>query len=249
MLIHGSHVADAFAPLMGERVLTDRFTLIRYYRRGFAGSSRHNGILSISGQAADCLGLLRQLDVQRAHLVGHSYGGVIALQLALDAPEAVRSLALLEPALLNVPGGELAGEAIGRTAEMHAAGDKAGAVDAFMQAVCGKGYRVAAENALPGAMDQAIGDADTFYEVELPALQDWTFSKEDAAHITQPVLAVLGANSEAATGWPAFGEGHRLLLEWFPQAKPFVLPRAAHLLQVENPHDMAEGLAAFLASN
>ena len=73
-------------------------------------------------------------------------------------------------------------------------------------------------------------------------------ASEDAAHITQPVLAVLGADSEAATGWPAFGEGHRLLLEWFPQAKPFVLPRAAHLLQVENPHDMAEGLAAFLAT-
>jgi pimeloyl-ACP methyl ester carboxylesterase len=34
-------------------------------------------------------------------VVGHSYGGAIALQLALDAPGAVHSLALLEPCILT----------------------------------------------------------------------------------------------------------------------------------------------------
>jgi pimeloyl-ACP methyl ester carboxylesterase len=43
--------------------------------------------------------LLRELAIERAHIVGHSSGGLIALQLALDHPELVRSLALLEPAL------------------------------------------------------------------------------------------------------------------------------------------------------
>ena len=243
VLIHGSHIADTFATLMTEPVLKNRFRLIRYHRRGFAGSSHHVAPLSISGQAADCLGLLRQLGVQRAHLVGHSYGGAIALQLALEAPEAVRSLSLLEPALLDVPSGPQVSEMIGRYVQIYESGDKATAVDSFLCDVCGKDYRAALDDAVPGGFGQAVADADTFFGVELPALQDWTFSREDAARITQPVLAVLGASSDAVL--PAFGEGHQLLLEWFPQAKPFVLPRAAHLLHVENPQDMAQGLATF----
>ncbi len=246
VFIHGSVLADAFAPLMTEPALKDHFSLIRYHRRGFAGSSRHAGPLSISGQAADCLGLLRKLGVQRAHLVGHSYGGAIALQLALDAPEIVRSLSLLEPALLDVPSRPIIFEQLESVIETYERGDKTAAVDAFLAAVSGPAYRAMLDSVLPGAFELAVADADTFFDVELPALQEWTFTQEDATGIGQPVLAVLGSDSDA--GWVGFSEGHHLLLKWFPQAKPFVLPRADHLLQVQNPQDMARGLAAFLES-
>ena len=244
VLIHGSHMADAFAPLMAEPVLRDRFRLVRYHRRGFAGSSQADGPLPISRQAADCLALMRSLGVQRGHVVGHSYGGAIALQLALDQPDAVASLSLLEPALLAVASGPGFFEQIAPVFQMYEAGDKAAAVDGFLQAVCGKTYRTAVDRVLPAALEQAVADADTFFRVEMPALEKWTFSQEDAARIRQPVLAVLGADSDAV--WPGWREGHRLLLEWLPQAKPFVLPQAAHLLQVQNPRDMAQGLATFL---
>jgi pimeloyl-ACP methyl ester carboxylesterase len=248
VFIHGSHITDAFAPLMVEPALKD-FRLMRYRRRGFMGSSRHDGMLSIPGQAADCLGLLGHLGVDSAHIVGHSYGGCIALQLAVDAPAAVRSLSLLEPPLFDVPSGEQAGEAMARIAAIYETGDKAGAVDAFMQAVCGKHYRTPLDATVPGGYAQAVADADTFWRVELPVHQEWTFTADDAARITQPVLAVVGADSDIAIDWPIFGEGHRMLREWFPQAEPFILPGAAHLLQMENPHDMAIALAEFLSSN
>jgi pimeloyl-ACP methyl ester carboxylesterase len=103
VLVHGSHIADAFAPLLAEPLLTDRYQLILYHRRGFADSTHPEGPLSIMQQAADCRALMQYLGVPCAHIVGHSYGGAIALQLALDAPVAVHSLALLEPALLMVP--------------------------------------------------------------------------------------------------------------------------------------------------
>ena len=44
---------------------------------------------------------MRHVGFDSAHVVGHSLGGVIALQLALDAPQAVRTLALMEPALMG----------------------------------------------------------------------------------------------------------------------------------------------------
>ena len=97
-------------------------------------------------------------------------------------------------------------------------------------------------------MEQAAADADAFFTGEFPAIADWTFTKADAIRITQPVLSVLGANTDASIGLPVYTEIHQRVLEWFPNAKPFILPRAAHLLQVENPRDMAEGLATFLAN-
>ena len=149
--------------------------------------------------------------------------------------------------MLDVPSGPKFFEQMEPVVQMYEAGNKAAAVDTSMQALCGKTYRAALDGILPGAFEQAVADADTFFGVEMPALQEWTFSQEDAARIKQPVLAVLGADSDA--DWPGFGEGHRLLLEWFPQARPFVLRRAAHLLQVQNPRDMAQGLAAFFEGN
>ena len=40
LLIHGSILADAFAPLLAEPTLGDHYRLISYHRRGFAGSDR-----------------------------------------------------------------------------------------------------------------------------------------------------------------------------------------------------------------
>jgi pimeloyl-ACP methyl ester carboxylesterase len=197
-------------------------------------------------QAADCAELLSTLGAKPAHIVGHSSGAIIALQLALDSPEAVRSLTLLEPPLFAVPSRDQLFERIGPTPQMFEDGDSAGAFDSFMKGVCGERYRAAMEKALPGTIEQAIADAATFFSGEFQASGEWTFGREDAARIRQPVLTVVGA--ESGTVWPGWDEGQKLLLEWFPKAKPFVLPHAAHLLQVENPRDMAEGLAAFLAS-
>ena len=109
VLIHGAFLATAYAPLCAEPLLAP-YKLIRYHRRGYAGSSHPSGPASIARQAADCRALLAHLGVERAHVVGHSSGGAIALRLALDFPEVVHSLVLLEPALMDVPKGGAHGE-------------------------------------------------------------------------------------------------------------------------------------------
>jgi pimeloyl-ACP methyl ester carboxylesterase len=245
VLVHGSHIADAFAPLLVEPVLTERYQLILYHRRGFAGSTHPDGPLSIVQQAADCRAFMRHLGVPRAHIVGHSYGGAIALQLALDAPEAVHSLALLEPALLMVPSTPQFMEAMGLVLQMYEAGNKTGAVDGFLQAVVGPEYRRVLDRVLPGSFAQAVADADTFFRIELPALQQWRFTQAEAGRIPQPVLTVLGADSH--TLWPGWVEVHQLAQAWWPQAEAFVLKGVTHGLQIIEPKGMAEGLAGFFA--
>ena len=133
---------------------------------------------------------------------------------------------------------------VGTAVQLYRAGDKAGAVDTFLRGVCGPDYRAVLDRALPGAFDQAVADADTFFGQELPALQQWSFTREDAQRITQPVLAVIGAKSqELIPSGRATGTAARLAAN----VEPFVLPDATHLLQVQNPRGMAEGLAAFFA--
>ncbi len=63
--------------------------------------------------------------------------------------------------------------------------------------------------------------------------------------MTQPVLVVLGGGSHALS--PRFEETKRLLLAWLPRAEGFILPGAAHGLQLQNPRGLAEALAAFFA--
>jgi pimeloyl-ACP methyl ester carboxylesterase len=236
ILAHAGVFAEWFKPLMNEPALTGRYRIVRYHRAGYAGSSRVAGRVSIADQAAHLRALMRHLGIERAHIVGHSSSGNIALQLALDAPHVVRSLALLEPALLIVPSPPQVPQALG----LYRAGDKAGAVDTFLRGTCGLDYRVVLEKAVPGAFDQAVANADTFFGQELPALREWSFGLEEARRITQPVLAVLGAKSG-----PIFRQRQELLLTWLPKAEAFILPDAAHLMHVQNPRGVAEGLAAF----
>jgi pimeloyl-ACP methyl ester carboxylesterase len=241
VLIHAGVCADWFLPLLAEPALADRHRLVRYHRVGYAGSSRVAGPVSIAQQAGHCRALLRHLGIGRAHVVGHSSSANMAMQLALDAPEAVQTLALLEPALLAVPTGPYGPAAM----ERYLAGDKAGAVDTWMRGLCGPSYLEVVRRMLPGAFEQAVADADTFFAQELPAVRGWSFGEEDAHRVTQPALAVLGARTREVT--PVFDQRHELLLAWLPDVEPFVLPGATHLLHVQNPGGMAEGLAAFFA--
>lgn len=245
VLIHPGHFADWFAPLMDESVLVDRHRVLRYHRVGCAGSSRIGGSVSLSQHAAYCHALMRHLGIERAHVAGHSSSANVALQVALEFPQAVGSLALMEPALMRVPSAHTSRAFVETAVRLHRSGDKAGAIDTFLHGTCGTGYRAVLDRALPESFDQAVADADTFFMQELPALQQWSFTEEEARRITQPVLAVIGELSMQTD--PIWEERQKLLLSWFPHAEPFILPEATHLLQVQNPRGMAAELHAFFA--
>jgi 3-oxoadipate enol-lactonase len=246
-LIHWGIGAAWAQPLLDQPALADRYRLLSYHRAGFAGSDRIEGPVSLADHAAHCAALLRRLGVDRAHVVGHSSSADIALQLALDFPELVRTLALLEPARpapANERQAAFAREFVAPAIERYRAGDREGAVDTFASGVFGPGYARALESGLPGAFDQAVADADAFFGQELPALQRWEFTADHGARIEPPALAVLGEHTV-----PTFPERMELLLSWLPDVELFELPRGTHLLHVQDPRGVAEALAAFYAAH
>lgn len=248
LLIHGGVIAASYVPVMREPALA-RFRLIRYHRRGYAGSTKFEpgASFSIGQQAADAVALLRHLGIERAHIVGHSYGGVIALQLALDSPRVVHSLTLLEPAVGRyVPSGlEFGKQTMEPAVARYRAGDHAGALDLFMRNAVAANWKSALAGTIPGSPEQAERDVRTLFETEGPALNEWEFHTQKARTVSQPILHVVGSES-----LPMFHDIGKVLHSWFPQqVEDLTVAGAAHgLHQMGGRHSaaVAEGIASFL---
>jgi pimeloyl-ACP methyl ester carboxylesterase len=243
LLIPPGPLADGFLPFLSEEGLADRYRLIQYHRRGQVGSSQATPPVSYSDQAADAAGLLSQLGVGRAHVVGHSTGANVALQLALDRPEVVQTLTLLEPWLTASPSAPAFFEQAGPPMEAYHSGEKETAMAGFISLASGLDWetaRAVIDAYVPGSVAQAINDADTFCGVDLPALSAWEFGSEDTAAVSQPVLSVLGADSEGL-----FVDGAALLRSWLPQVEDLTVEGVGHLLQIQRPEPVARGIAEF----
>jgi pimeloyl-ACP methyl ester carboxylesterase len=237
-------IADGFLPLLAEPALADHYRLIRYHKRGWVGSTHTPAPVSIADHADDAAALLDHLGLRPAHIAGHSSGAAVAAQLALDHPQYVHTLVLLEPSLISVPSlGDFFTQ-VEPALEAYAGGDHADALAIFMSAVTGLDWdsgRAVLEATVPGAVEQAIGDADTFFGVELPALSDWTFGAEQAARLDRPVLSVVGSETQ-----PVWVEVAAFLRSALPQVDECTIDGAGHLLQIQRPGPVARAMAQFL---
>jgi len=237
-------IADGFLPLVAEPALADRYQLIRYHKRGWVGSSHTDGPVSVVDHAVDAAGLLAHLGVPRAHVAGHSSGAAVAAQLALDHPESVQSLLLLELSLLSVPSGEAFFEQAGPAFEAYGGGQHEVALELFLSLVSGLDpatCRDLLEERVPGALAQSIKDADTFFGVELPGLGGWEFGAEQAAAIGCPVLSVLGSETQ-----PLWVEVAAFLRTSLPNVEECTVDGVGHLLHIQRSRPVAKAMAKFL---
>ena len=244
VLMIDMHIADCFVPLLPESALAERYQLIRYHKRGWVGSTHTPPPVSIGDHAADAAALLDHLDVRRAHIAGHSTGASIGAQLALDHPEKVHTLTLLEPTLVSLPRGREFLKAAGPVFEAYESGDHSGALAMFVAAASGLDWdecRALLEARIPGVVTQSIKDADTFFGVELPAVAAWTFGPEQAAAIRTPVLSMIGAETQ-----PLWVEIAEFLRSSLPHIEECTINGVGHLLQIQRPEPVARGMAGFL---
>jgi pimeloyl-ACP methyl ester carboxylesterase len=94
LFIHGlGSCADDWKPQIDE--FRTRYRTIACDLRGHGRSSKPRAPYSIEQFARDVESLLRELEIEAAHVVGISLGGMVAFQLAVDAPERVRSLTIV----------------------------------------------------------------------------------------------------------------------------------------------------------
>lgn len=106
VLVHGS-LFDGRRTWARQRVLARHFRLIVPDRRGYGASPPASGE-DFERDLDEIVDLL----AGGAHLVGHSYGGIVALLAAARAPERVRSLTAVEPPAFGLVRGDPAAESI-----------------------------------------------------------------------------------------------------------------------------------------
>ena len=241
LLIQTALVADELVPLADQLLLGGDVQVIGYHRRGYGRSTPARGPGSITTDAFDCHQLLAALGIDRAHVVGVSYGAAVALQLAASVPDCVHSLCVIEPPPVDVPS---AAEFLAANAELqddHRRYGPAIALERFMVRLEGHRWRHDLEQHLPGAVAQVERDAATFFIADSPALVSWRFGSADAAGITQPALYVGGTESG-----PWFAQMRQQLLDWLPQAEDLVVQGADHSLVLTHVDEIAPAVASFL---
>ncbi|HUE59750.1 MAG TPA: alpha/beta hydrolase, partial [Acidimicrobiales bacterium] len=238
LLVHAGVFGAWFAPLAADSAL-DGFRTIRMLRAGYASGPAPAGHVTVADHAAHCAALLDSLGIDRAHILAHSSGCVIALQLALDRPDLVGSLILSEPPLiacLAAPDdleflGTEVGPVIGGAVAAAARGDVAAAFEQFMTVISGPDYRNVLRAALgPNSLARAEQDSRFFFADEISAVQEWGFDEEAAAAIRHPVLLVQGGASPPPV--------HRLvahLAAMMPDTEVATIDGDDHLLPLRSP--------------
>lgn len=224
LLLHGigSSSASFRHQLAG---LADAFSLWAWDAPGYAGSSDPEAPLSMDGFADAAAQALDALALREAHVVGVSWGGVIATRLALRHPARVRTLALIgsTPGRWGTPVVDdlrrrsddvarlgPAEFARGRAARVLAPGAPAELVAEvernMARSIRPAGYRAAAESL-----------ASTQHHAAL-------------ARIVAPTLVIVGAQ-DRITGLPE----SRALAERIPGARLEVIEGGGHLVNQEKP--------------
>jgi pimeloyl-ACP methyl ester carboxylesterase len=106
LMIHGASAnAREFSWTLAPRLSGD-YRVLMADRPGHGYSQRFEGADRLGAQAAQMAGVLDQLAPgEKAVIVGHSFGGAVALRLALDRPDRVKGLVLLAPVTHDWGGG------------------------------------------------------------------------------------------------------------------------------------------------
>lgn len=247
-LAHAGVFSEWFR-LVYQSPTLDGFRLIRLRRAGY-GPSQPKHHLTLANHAKHAAALADHLGLKEIHWVGHSMSCQIGLFLAVQRPELVRSLILLEPAAggggFDVPASYDRPDFVGPALAAFQAGDLPAAFDFFMQGVCGEGFRTIIEGRLGKAgLDRAIRESAFFFRDEIPAVIEARFGPADGAKIRQPVLCLEGGAQPPHLQVMSHQVSERAV-QLMPQTEIVVIPDANHALPLQNPAAIAETIASFI---
>ena len=261
LLLHGhpqTHVIwHEIAPALAER-----FTVVAADLRGHGDSAKpEDGENHVSyskrAMAADQVAVMRRLGFPRFAVVGHDRGGRVAHRMALDHPDAVERLALLD---------------IAPTATMYARTDKAFATRYFWWFLLIQPHplperligadpeyflrtHIDGQSRTPGATSEAVfaeylrcyRDPATRHAIcedyRAAAGIDLEHDAEDSdRRVTAPLLALWGAEGTVGALYDVLATWREKAVDVRGQALP-----CGHILQEERPDETLRLLQAFLA--
>jgi pimeloyl-ACP methyl ester carboxylesterase len=229
---------------LDRRLWDDQFEVFarsyRVVRMDVRGSGESADVSGPYQSHEDLHGLLEALGIARAHLVGLSLGGRIAIDFALTYPNMVSSLVVTGPGLSGFPWSPAKYEWYERLIKAIGARDTTAVVDAWLETPF---MKPAATN--PRTRDRvralSLDNAKTWLQpfVELP-LSPPAYAR--VGEIRTPTLVLIGSIDNV--------DSHRLvdyLIAGVPGAQKVVFEGAGHLPNIEQPDEFNRVVLDFLS--
>ena len=218
--------------------LAERFRVVRYDCRGFGASGPVDPAVPYT-HAEDLVALLDHLGIEEAVLAGLSFGGRVALQTALAAPDRVRGLVLLDAVLDGVPWDPESARGMDEVARrVQAGGVLAGrkawlAHPLFATARARPDLAATLAAMIAGYPGQHWLGQDPHRETPRPIdrLED----------VLTPALIIAGERDV-----PGFREMSAVLARRIPGARYHVIAEAGHMVNMEQPAAVNDRLISFL---
>ena len=216
------------------------FRAIRFDVRGFGDSSLPAGPYSNSD---DLLDLLDFLDARSAHVVGLSMGGRLALRFALDQPNAVKSLTLIDPALEGFSWSESWARQMAPILAAAGAGDVHAARRLWLA------HELFAPARRDPQVAAALGAMVNRYSAwhwrnTDPVRRSASPASRCLASVSSPTLVILGE-----LDLPDFKEIAQRLAAEIPGAALHIVADAGHMASMEAPTAVNDLLLAHLRAN
>ncbi len=249
LLVAGTGYPGATWPPGFVESLRPHFTVVTFDHRGTGRTPGTPDRYTTRLLAGDAAGLLGALDVGPTHVVGHSMGGRVAQWLALDAPDAVRSLVLVgtgagptDRAVHQSRG--LPVQTAVRLAELG-----------YEDYVRDLQRRTFFTDDFAGSNPEAVAWLFEAFWEHRPPLEDYVKhvvarqehdTVDRLAEIAVPALVVVGGLDTHAGATGSHVEQSRFLAEHLPHAELCVVPGVKHGLFWEHPAETAELIGAWL---
>lgn len=245
VLVHGS-VSDYREWSKQMAPLAQYYRVIAYSRRYHWPnlSPGTDADASLERQVEDLAALIKAMRIAPAHIIGHSYGAAVALDLALRHPELVRRLVLAEPGVPGVLANLPEDDAVLKESQAVRGEMK----EAFASGDAERIVRTYAARVAPGELEKATPEVRQMLLANVAAFQlDYNsrrppFTCDDARRIAVPVLILSGDRSSMGLQRIAETAGRCI-----KEARFVRIPQATHWMQHDQAQAFNSAVLAFLA--
>lgn len=208
VLLHSSvSSARQWRALVAELEVHYRVINIDLYGYGEGPVVDDENAFSLATESRRIMQILDRLETEQFHLLGHSYGGALALKLAMEQGSRVDSLMMFEPVAFHLLSKDEPGyqEIAALASDMSEASPRQAAT-AFVDYWNGVGYFAS----LPEAMQTLFAEQVNKIRLDFQALLSEPYVPQEYAKIKQPALLMTGKHSRQSAHAVAAVVAHQL---------------------------------------